>query len=224
MLFEFEDERHAFEKESASENHMTAILESDAGDAAGGRLERRKARTRAAILSAASALFHERGYEETAIQQIAERADAGVGTLYGYFRSKEDILREVLKEHSIEAVQRYRAAIDESTPAIERLCTALDVLARYIRENRPILLAAFRLSGEETEGEPGGWIFRAYRQMLHEGMEAGELRTLPLETTVRSLLMVYMTALLGMGQFQGCEDDPRLVGELEIITRAMLRP
>ena len=40
-----------------------------------GRLERRKARTRAAIISAASKLFHERGYEDTSIQQIAELAD-----------------------------------------------------------------------------------------------------------------------------------------------------
>ncbi len=61
-----------------------------------GRLERRKARTRAAIIDAATALFHERGFEETSIQQIAERADTGVGTLYGYFGSKDQILREVL--------------------------------------------------------------------------------------------------------------------------------
>ncbi|MEO9254346.1 MAG: helix-turn-helix domain-containing protein, partial [Tepidiformaceae bacterium] len=76
-----------------------------------GRLERRKARTRAAILTAASRLFHERGYEDTSIQQVAERADTGVGTLYGYFASKEDILRAVLDDQRDEAIARYQSSI-----------------------------------------------------------------------------------------------------------------
>ena len=83
----------------------------------GSRLERRKARTRATILEAAGALFRDNGYEETSIQQIAERADTGVGTLYGYFASKEEMLHEVLRQHSDEAIERYQASVDESTPA-----------------------------------------------------------------------------------------------------------
>jgi len=203
---------------------MTAIVDPDTDDRAGGRLERRKARTRAAILTAASELFHERGYEHTVIQQIAERADTGVGTLYGYFRSKEEILREVLREHSIEAVQRYRSAIDESTPAIEKICTALDVLAVYFRENRPILLAAFNLGPREDDSEshPGSWLYRAWRQMLQEGMDAGELRRLPVDTTVRSLLAVYTTAFLGIGHFRGRRDDPQVCRDLETLTRTLL--
>ncbi|MCA9823169.1 MAG: helix-turn-helix transcriptional regulator, partial [Dehalococcoidia bacterium] len=64
------------------------------------RLERRKARTRASILSAAEQLFGSRGYDDTSIAQIAETADTGVGTVYGYFASKAEILQAVLRDHS----------------------------------------------------------------------------------------------------------------------------
>ena len=88
-----------------------------------GRLERRKARTRAAIISSASKLFHDRGFEETSIQHIAELADTGVGTLYGYFESKDDILREVLQTERDEALEQYFASIDERTTLSPR-CAA----------------------------------------------------------------------------------------------------
>ena len=106
-----------------------------------GRLERRKARTRASIITAASKLFHERGYEETSIQHIAELADTGVGTLYGYFSSKDEILREVLQTERDEALDRYFASIDRTTPYMERACMAVLALAAYLRNNRTILTA-----------------------------------------------------------------------------------
>jgi len=205
---------------------MTAVVDTSAEESSGGRLQRRKARTRAAILSAASDLFQENGYENTSIQQMAERADTGVGTLYGYFRSKEDILREVLRQHSVEAVQRYRGAIDETTPAIERICAALHVLQVYFRENRTILRAAFSVGIHEgeSEGQPESWLYRAWRQMLQEGMDSGELRQLPVDTTVRSLLTVYTSAFLGFGHFRGRRDNPELARDLETFTRALLTP
>lgn len=205
---------------------MTATVEPGTEEFPGGRLQRRKARTRAAILAAASDLFQEHGYENTSIQQIAERADTGVGTLYGYFRSKEDILREVLRQHSLEAVQLYRGAIDETTPAIERICAALRVLQTYFRENRTILRAAYSVGIREgeSEGHPESWLYRAWRQMLQEGMESGELRELPVDTTVRSLLTMYTSAFLGFGHFRGRRDNPELARDLETFTRALLTP
>ena len=108
-----------------------------------GRLERRKARTRASILSAASELFLKNGYEDTSIQQIAELADTGVGTLYGYFASKDEVLKEVLREHSANAVQNYRASIDRSTPPIDKVIRGLSEYRRYIADNRKLITAAF---------------------------------------------------------------------------------
>jgi len=58
----------------------------------------RSRRTRGRILEAAIACFEERGYDATTTAQIARRAGIGVGTLYGYFRDKRELLLELLHE------------------------------------------------------------------------------------------------------------------------------
>ena len=52
---------------------------------------------RDAILAAALELFSERGLDATPVPAIAERAGVGAGTIYRYFRSKEDLGNEVYR-------------------------------------------------------------------------------------------------------------------------------
>ena len=191
-----------------------------------GRLERRKARTRAAIVGAASRLFHEQGYEHTSIQQIAEQADAGVGTLYGYFDSKEEILKEVLRQARDEALGSYLSGIDAQTPAIERVCKALESMAVYLRNNRTILVAVFQVAArnKSIDEEQAAWLYEAFADLLRSGMETGEFRALPLDSTIRMLISTYMMAFVGLGIWQGREDDPELLGELDALVRALLAP
>lgn len=56
------------------------------------RHERRKAETRRRIVAAANELFAERGYLETSVEDIADRADVAVRTIYTHFPSKAAIL------------------------------------------------------------------------------------------------------------------------------------
>jgi AcrR family transcriptional regulator len=56
----------------------------------------RSRRTREAVLEAAIHCFEEQGFDETTTALIARRAGIAVGTLYGYFRDKEEILLELL--------------------------------------------------------------------------------------------------------------------------------
>ena len=191
-----------------------------------GRLERRKARTRAAILGAATSLFFEQGYEETAIQQIAERADTGVGTLYGYFPSKEDILKEVLRQTSQQSIERYMAAVGSSTAPVDRVCLALGTFAEYIRENRTILVAAFQAASRHRRIDelPTEWLVSAYQAMMQEGIDSGALRQVPAATTARVLVGTYLQAKIGIGIWKGHEDDPQTEKELESIVRGLLTP
>jgi len=57
-----------------------------------GLRERKRERTRRALVDAATALFTERGYEETTIADIAAAAEIGTRTFFGYFASKEELI------------------------------------------------------------------------------------------------------------------------------------
>ena len=55
-------------------------------------IEERTDRRRAEILAAASRVFADRGYHRTTVRQIARQAGIADGTIYLYFRSKQDVL------------------------------------------------------------------------------------------------------------------------------------
>jgi AcrR family transcriptional regulator len=200
---------------------MTSVL---AGPAT--RLERRKARTRASILAAAEELFGSRGYDDTSIAQIAERADTGVGTVYGYFASKADILHAVLVDHSLKANAEYLQTIDDTTPHADRMVAALAAYARYLRENRTLLRAAFSasvISGDHHELNAVRLV-SSFEKQFQAGIAAGQLRDLPVRSTVFVLLNTYLMAFLGIGAWASRKDDPAMLDELETIVRATITP
>ena len=70
---------------------------------AANRLDRRKARTRAALVAAAREQLASRDPAEVSIQEITDSADVGFGSFYNHFQSKADLfdaaMEEVLEEH-----------------------------------------------------------------------------------------------------------------------------
>ena len=93
----------------------------------GGRTASSKKRTQD-IIDTAAEIFHEQGYSETSVHDIAEAVGILKGSLYYYIRSKEDLLFQVLSDvhDAFKGIVERTKAID--APAVERL-------RYYIREH-----------------------------------------------------------------------------------------
>jgi TetR/AcrR family fatty acid metabolism transcriptional regulator len=76
---------------------------------------------RTAILEAATAIFAERGFFGAQVADIARGAGIAAGTVYLYFRSKDEILTSIFDRTMKEAIAEARRAVEETNDPIERL-------------------------------------------------------------------------------------------------------
>jgi len=67
-----------------------------------GLQEKKKLKRKKRMLASATKLFQDRGYADTTINDIANKADVGVGTIYNYFSSKNEILLNIVADIFIE--------------------------------------------------------------------------------------------------------------------------
>lgn len=115
----------------------------DAAPAPGLR-ERKKQRTRTAIMDAALDLFTARGFEAVTTAEVARAAEVSEATLFNYFATKEDLVYERLETFwtaLFEAVEQRRA--DQSVvDAVESFILAGRLAKRTPEENRRIVAIA----------------------------------------------------------------------------------
>jgi AcrR family transcriptional regulator len=62
-----------------------------------GRVAKRQRRNREAVLQAGHDVMSEKGIDAATMQEIAARADVGAGTVYSYFKSKDELAIAVLE-------------------------------------------------------------------------------------------------------------------------------
>jgi AcrR family transcriptional regulator len=83
----------------------------------------RRAATRRALLDAARSMFAEKGYHETAAEEIVRRAGVTRGALYHHYEDKKDLFRAVVDEmegeidEEIEAAERAQPELPEAVMA-----------------------------------------------------------------------------------------------------------
>ena len=98
------------------------------------RREREKAARRETILDAARGVFAEKGLLASTIDEIAARAEVAKGTIYLYFRSKDEMFTALLDEGLALVGKRFSEAVDLALPADENLRRLCDAYCRLYRE------------------------------------------------------------------------------------------
>lgn len=136
------------------------------------RLDRRKARTRQALIDAAVRLIAEGRGERASIQEITDEADIGFGSFYNHFESKELLFETA----SSEVLERWGKMIDGATagptdPA-EVFSLSLRLSAR-LSWTHPEVAQFITGAGLDLLDVPGGLAPRALRD-IQAGQAAGQ--------------------------------------------------
>ena len=76
---------------------------------------------RESILRAATRVFARNGYFNSKVADIAREADVADGTVYLYFRSKEEILHSIFDQNMAEAITAGRVLIEKISDPREKL-------------------------------------------------------------------------------------------------------
>ena len=92
-----------------------------------GRRETKRTATRARLLQAARELIGEGGFDAVTIADVTERAEVGFGTFYGYFETKDAIVRAVI----VDAIEHLAEANDALTADLDDPAEVMAVAVRH---------------------------------------------------------------------------------------------
>jgi TetR/AcrR family transcriptional regulator len=106
------------------------------------RREREEKARLAAILVAAENTFAKHGYYQARMDDIAEAAELAKGTLYYYFKSKDEIFLHILKRESRRVHEEILKRISEESTFLEALEEATEFYLEYFEQN-PTFLKMF---------------------------------------------------------------------------------
>lgn len=150
------------------------------------RSARRKASTAASILDAAEVLFRQSGFQATTIDEIAEKADVSVGSVYVHFQTKAGLYL-ALVERALDLNETAMGKVGELglTSPLERVFAAGDAYLNFHLEHP----GAFQMIALRALAPPAGVIeveariadrvqqlVLAVETDLRAAIDAGEIR------------------------------------------------
>jgi len=135
------------------------------------RVERRRARTREALLSAAQQLLSTRPAEAVNVDEIAELADVAKGTFYNYFADKDALVREVEESARAELERRIAETnLDIADPA-ERMARAFAAMLNWSLADPTKARTVLRMAPHFAD--PDQPINAGVRRDIHTGVADG---------------------------------------------------
>lgn len=132
------------------------------------------------ILEAAEVVFAEHGFARARVSEIARAAGVADGTIYLYFKSKDDLLIELFDSRMQRVTAALRTATDGVADASLRLRSFVSAYLSLVRENPPlaeVLTVELRQSSKFMK-EPGRPQFAELLKLLGaivaDGHESGQ--------------------------------------------------
>ncbi len=134
------------------------------------------------IFEAAARVFAEKGYHNATVQDVADEAGLGKGTLYEYVTSKKELLLLVIEEGQTRVHELVIKAIASKTSPIQKLRaiihTTLDVADEHKRIMRMIFNEAISLDASDRDRiiAGKGKVLMEVAAVIEQGIAEGILR------------------------------------------------
>ncbi|WP_428828547.1 MULTISPECIES: TetR/AcrR family transcriptional regulator [Bacillus] len=134
------------------------------------------------IIDAAVVVIAENGYHQSQVSKIAKQAGVADGTIYLYFKNKEDILISLFKEKMGQFIERMETDIQKKPSAKEKLLLLIREHFRLLSQDHHLALVTqleLRQSNLELRQKINE-VLKGYLNMLDsilsEGKKTGEFR------------------------------------------------
>ena len=124
------------------------------------------------IIKAATGLFARKGYNGTAVSEIARQAGVAQGTVFHHFKSKQNLLEAICDG----LIREYTQGISDSAAEGETGWEAIERVLRFSQEFRKerfeSIVVAFRETGSEERRDPD--LYGHFRGLLEKIIEVKE--------------------------------------------------
>lgn len=143
----------------------------------------RRADKRTLITEAAVEVFADKGFHQARISDIAKRAGVADGTIYLYFKNKEDLLLSIFEQKMDELLAGLGTVLAPVEDPVERIRCFARFHFQQVREHRSaaeVLLVELRLSNKflkEYRPEKLWAYLGVFGQIVREGQATGLFRS-----------------------------------------------
>lgn len=90
---------------------------------------------KAAIVKAATELFAEKGYFYTNVKEIADKAELSVGSVYNYFKNKDDILVSLFMEFFQTMIKDVELLMKKDIHPLEKYSKGIEIVVEHLSKN-----------------------------------------------------------------------------------------
>ncbi|HYP13445.1 MAG TPA: TetR/AcrR family transcriptional regulator [Bryobacteraceae bacterium] len=186
---------------------------------------------RTAILEAARGVFARQGFGQTVVEDIAAQAGIAKGTLYLYFRSKEDIYMAALLEDARCLNRLIKQRMDAAETWQEKLRAFLDAKLQYLEQHTDFIrIFVAEIRSMMVRGVPFNCeVYEAFRegegqlaQVFAAATARGEIRDIDPELTATTVCDL-TRGILERRLLGWCARDIRVDAEfaLDLLCRAL---
>jgi TetR/AcrR family fatty acid metabolism transcriptional regulator len=137
---------------------------------------------REAIIRAAIEVFSKKDFKTASISEIAEKAGVADGTIYQYFRNKEDLFFSIPVEKTIEFQSQVELHLEGISGALNKIRKFVWYFLYYFKTNPDygrILMLEMRINRNFVKTETYGFLKQSVSQVLDiiiEGQNEGVIR------------------------------------------------